>query len=248
MLKIRQLIFVVKLHNQEQIDCSQGFRGVNAISRKFHTISSHSSTFTHWDKTKIQCNRCVRRNVNHQAKILKAMGAFNQVNAFSEYCENFANFRWQLFCSCCLLQWCRGAVPPRVILEINRNLDLDFTFIETAQPGAAAAGLAARWYVTNAGLQSGCNDYPKCHMWEIQHCRGPGQGSRAITHRLRRSYWGPPCRPPPPRPAAPAPCCRAASAQLWKSTSDSHWSGAQEIIIWMISDIIWMIEIDECLS
>ena len=42
------------------------------------------------------------------------------------------------------LQWCRGAVPPRVILEINRNLDLDFTFIETAQPGAAAAGLAAR--------------------------------------------------------------------------------------------------------
>ena len=35
------------------------------------------------------------------------------------------------------VQWCRGAVPPRVILGINRNLGLDFTFIETAQPGAA---------------------------------------------------------------------------------------------------------------
>ena len=164
MLKIRQLIFVVKLHNQEQIDCSQGLE----VSTQFREIVKLIFTLFHpivaLSHIKTQCNWCVRRIVNHQAKILKAMGAFNQVNAFSEYCENFANFLWQLFCSCCLLQWCRGAVPPRVILEINRNLDLDFTFIETAQPGAAAAGLAARWYVTNAWLQSGCNDYPKCHM------------------------------------------------------------------------------------
>ena len=41
MLKIRQLIFVVKLHNQEQIDCSPAFRGVDAISRNFHIISSY---------------------------------------------------------------------------------------------------------------------------------------------------------------------------------------------------------------
>ena len=93
MLKIRQLIFVVKLHNQEQIDCSPGLE----VSTQFREIVKLIFTLFHpivaLSHIKTQCNRCVRRNVNHQAKILKAMGAFNQVNAFSEYCENFANFR-----------------------------------------------------------------------------------------------------------------------------------------------------------
>ena len=90
MLKIRQLIFVVKLHNQEQIDCSPGL----GVSTQFREIVKLIFTLFHPIVALSHIkNRCVRRIVNHQAKILKAMGAFNQVNAFSEYCENFANFR-----------------------------------------------------------------------------------------------------------------------------------------------------------
>ena len=87
MLKIRQLIFVVKLHNQEQIDCSPGLE----VSTQFREIVKLIFTLFHpivaLSHIKTQCNWCER------CKILKAMGAFNQVNAFSEYCENFANFR-----------------------------------------------------------------------------------------------------------------------------------------------------------
>ena len=60
MLKIRQLIFVVKLHNQEQIDCSQGLE----VSTQFREIVKLIFTLFHpivaLSHIKTQCNRCVQ--------------------------------------------------------------------------------------------------------------------------------------------------------------------------------------------